>query len=803
MMQYSDFQPIVCQSAEQYLGYLMDKQNKGFWDSGRKVISVNQIAPGRVSGEYLLYTNERVIHPEASEIWIRDQRIANIDIITTQTVNRYTHTVRIADNSGHLKKDRNLSTGDIHIVSDLLFLIRRLLQFYKSNRFTFTPPSPINVPPLPDNLMRDLSQEQIEAVNAVFQAPISYISGAPGTGKTKAVLARCILRYVLAKKRIFLLAPTNNAVEQMLRGVLPILKDAGIDLSKVYRLGTATERFAQEYPQVIGDTAAEALLHSLLEQKEHYETQIGKFRDLNEQAEALSSRIEKCTAAHRQISDLAHQVKESHTATEQLAEQISELSFQLNRAKSEFEQAKNAASAAAVIVSFCEDSISRTQKRIKRLRFCFWKKAVRYQMDNELRLLLVNLPQYKDNHANAATTLEQAHRHYEIMIKAHADRQDKHRRSIAHCASLVKEIKMHAEVDSEYKQSVYASILDTKYELDDASAFLTRLKSQHQGLVEQIDYDILNACKAEIQLIDKQLAGIGTNAKMRQKENALVFAGTIDSSLIEIGKPKKPIHHVFLDEAGYTCLAKGMTAFACGAPVTFLGDHKQLPPVCEMDRIKQEYAPVILWALPVAYYPELMYGTFEDLYHRCYVKNEEPSFQGMEYRSLNTSYRFGPGLAKILAKHIYTSKFQGVSSSPFEIEIIDAPLISGTERTSLSEANCIRSYIDCNPGIDFVVLAPYRSQIKLLKRTLPKEYKENILTVHRSQGCEWDTVILSVTDSYRPFFTNSKLPIGRSVLNTAISRAKCKLIIVCDITAWNTKQGQMVTELIDAGTIIK
>ncbi|GHV01952.1 hypothetical protein FACS1894211_12560 [Clostridia bacterium] len=40
---------------------------------------------------------------------------------------------------------------------------------------------------------------------------------------------------------------------------------------------------------------------------------------------------------------------------------------------------------------------------------------------------------------------------------------------------------------------------------------------------------------------------------------------------------------IFLDEAGYCPLAKAATLFAAGVPVTFLGDHFQLPPVCEAD----------------------------------------------------------------------------------------------------------------------------------------------------------------------------------------------------------------------------
>ena len=84
-------------------------------------------------------------------------------------------------------------------------------------------------------LSSQASEEQKNAVAAALSQPFSYICGASGTGKTQFVLARCILAYVQSQKRIWITAPTNNAVEQMLYGVLPILQEAGISLRKVLR----------------------------------------------------------------------------------------------------------------------------------------------------------------------------------------------------------------------------------------------------------------------------------------------------------------------------------------------------------------------------------------------------------------------------------------------------------------------------------------------------------------------------------------------------------------------------------------
>ncbi len=78
------------------------------------------------------------------------------------------------------------------------------------------------------------------------------------------------------------------------------------------------------------------------------------------------------------------------------------------------------------------------------------------------------------------------------------------------------------------------------------------------------------------------------------------------------------------------------------------------------------------------------------------------------------------------------------------------------------------------------------------------------MTVHRSQGREWNTVILSVQDgehmssTSEPLrFTSSK-GIGLNLINTAVSRAKKHLVVVCDRRFWSKMESELITELIRA-----
>ena len=88
-----------------------------------------------------------------------------------------------------------------------------------------------------------------------------------------------------------------------------------------------------------------------------------------------------------------------------------------------------------------------------------------------------------------------------------------------------------------------------------------------------------------------------------------------------------------------------------------------------------------------------------------------------------------------------------------------------------------------------MVLAPYNKQMYLLWNTMP-DLREEIMNIHRSQGMEWDTVILTVCDNYDEIPSRSRnllqftstvgSAMGPKVINTAVSRARRRLVLVCD-----------------------
>ena len=83
-----------------------------------------------------------------------------------------------------------------------------------------------------------------------------------------------------------------------------------------------------------------------------------------------------------------------------------------------------------------------------------------------------------------------------------------------------------------------------------------------------------------------------------------------------------------------------------------------------------------------------------------------------------------------------------------------------------------------------------------------RTYRDCVMTVHASQGREWDTVVFSVADNGVvsrdvPFrFTSSETEVGRRLVNTAVSRAKRRLVLVCDRDHWMQKEGELIGGLL-------
>jgi len=298
-----------------------------------------------------------------------------------------------------------------------------------------------------------------------------------------------------------------------------------------------------------------------------------------------------------------------------------------------------------------------------------------------------------------------------------------------------------------------------------------------------------------------------------------LVAATVDTCLYRLAPDGDfQASHVFLDEAGYCSVIKAMALTGYGLPLTMLGDHMQLPPVFENEEevIRLPDAGVTrLWKISGLYLEDVV--TCDDLKEFCAAVPLRPRFEETAVAALTETFRFGPALAGVLARRVYGERFHSGSDNETRIWFLDAPKteedktrneLGRHRRVSHAEAKCIRELIEANlyhGWLSVGVIAPYVNQRNLLsenihrlmkKYGLTEDMDDEVVTVHGSQGREWDVVIFSVTDSFEEaFLTNSRRPESLKLLNTAVSRARKTLILVGDVADWKRRPGQLLSEL--------
>ena len=290
--------------------------------------------------------------------------------------------------------------------------------------------------------------------------------------------------------------------------------------------------------------------------------------------------------------------------------------------------------------------------------------------------------------------------------------------------------------------------------------------------------------------IDRKIADLTEQKNALQNKNVRVIAATIDCYIGRYSPTSDNSQdinrfcadHYFLDESAYCSLIKAATLFASDCPITFLGDHLQLPPVCELDSNSiasiEKYHTAFLWDESALAIEPLFFSSYKEVFTR-YTDKLPYVFSNIKKANLTETFRFGNTLSTVLDSCIYHN---GLHSAPetdqFILQVIHAPRIKGQKkRQNPAEAKAIAEWVEANREEEYAVLTPYKNQVALIASALKGE-EENVMTIHASQGREWDTVLFSVSDTYDMFFTNSM--IFPRLLNTAVSRAKKRLILVCD-----------------------
>ncbi len=325
-----------------------------------------------------------------------------------------------------------------------------------------------------------------------------------------------------------------------------------------------------------------------------------------------------------------------------------------------------------------------------------------------------------------------------------------------------------------------------------------------------VKYDHLSELEIKSQIKETQIRINQFTKEYAKKklQNAYLIGMTADSYNSRFKEDPLIVHHIFVDEGGYMPLIKVLGLCRKNIPISILGDPMQLPPVSEMSNEIQKdgkYEQVMLYDMSAFYLGTLFEEGYDGL-KKAYFNGLEPTFNTVPKVDLMQTYRFGNKLADILDKYVYQNGFtSAIGDGGFELNYINAvnevTLPGG--RVNPAEANAIRFLLESGMDDNIAILTAYKGQVAHLKQKLKGLIDPNkIMTIHKSQGQEWDTVIISVVDhesrgAYGMWFTDTtnKMSKGLKVINTAVSRAKKRLILVGHHGFWIAQDDQLLGEL--------
>lgn len=760
------FRHVAIDSAQRYFQYLKDN------DKGLAVTEVSSIT--KEGEEAFLYLRGRISYVGLETLKLR--------IYADEYESWEIHPVEYhSENSVLVLRPYKelfdyLPSGkcrDIVVISDLRFLVERVRDWYKNERPSISLPTErpdITLPSLSDMAGGTPTEEQYSAVCNVLSVPFSYVWGAPGTGKTRFVLANCVLAYLRREKQVLLTAPTNNALEQMLTGVLEVLRSCGIPDSRVYRFGIPSATFAAKYPDACEQRSVEtrraALTEKLKRLRHQYKTA------------ALYERIQ---------SDLSI---------------MTALVGQLNEITTEFQSAK----ISEQDITSARDAAEQAQKTLVDLEDTI----------QELTIWLGSFPGKLSRFFRPRIYSEKS-----SLLKKSTRNLGPATQACTFASQRLSNLEETAQAATQRYHARLMELRDHFFELfpnpplpefsispDISIAAFPALFRVAHGAINAVaeklsppDCENTAEIREKFETTRKQLEKLDGGSEQRWA-NVKVWAMTIDRFIaLSETPPNFSPAHVFMDEAAYCSLIKGYTLLSLNRPVTLLGDHAQLPPVCEISErvLNRGFCPEFLWAQSAIHLDSAFQKSVVELYED-YRSSALPCFIDLQLNTLSVTHRFGPGLSRILSDFIYAHGLTSAKSEETSVRYIHAPSSPvDTKRTNSAECKAIQILAKelSAKGIDFAVLTPYKKQVALLAKSMPSlSAAGRIMTVHAAQGREFHTVILSVVDTTDKFFVTSSNPIGRAVLNTAISRVKSDFILVLDAEYWKTQKRELIGQLI-------
>lgn len=224
--------------------------------------------------------------------------------------------------------------------------------------------------------------------------------------------------------------------------------------------------------------------------------------------------------------------------------------------------------------------------------------------------------------------------------------------------------------------------------------------------------------------------------------------------------------YVIMDEASQVDIKTGALALSCAMNAVIVGDDKQLPNV-----VSREEA-LALSAIQTTYSVDDRYNaiTHSFLQSCAEVFNEAP------VTLLREHYRCHPKIIEFCNQRFYDGELVAMTTDNDEENVLQVVrTVKGNHarghynqrEIDVIKQEVMPEYVD---SASVGIITPYRDQANEVNKALGQDIAS---TVHKYQGRECDTIIMSTVDNEPTEFSDDA-----NLLNVAISRAKTHLCIV-------------------------
>ena len=224
--------------------------------------------------------------------------------------------------------------------------------------------------------------------------------------------------------------------------------------------------------------------------------------------------------------------------------------------------------------------------------------------------------------------------------------------------------------------------------------------------------------------------------------------------------------YVIMDETSQVDIKTGALALSCAMNAVIVGDDKQLPNV-----VNREEA-LALNAIQTTYSVDDRYNAVTHSFLQSCVE----VFTEAPVTLLREHYRCHPKIIEFCNQRFYNGELVAMTSDNGEENVLQVVRTAkgnhAREHFNQREIDVItQEVMPKYKDMDSVgIITPYRNQAEETNKALGRTIAS---TVHKYQGRECDTIIISTVDNEPTEFSDDA-----NLLNVAISRAKAHLCIV-------------------------